>query len=79
MELYLSIPLALTVAAIVLIPALGGAVMGMMGGAFSGWQSVPGSFWAGYWRVLVLVGICLAVLWLIYGVILASLRLFGVL
>lgn len=76
MDLYLSIPLAITVLALVFVPVLVGMSSGVIGYAFAGWHGFFMGLWNVYWRALVGVAVVLTGLWLIYG---AGVFLVGVL
>lgn len=67
MELYLSIPLAITILALVFVPILVGLSSGAVGYAFAGWHGFFKGLWRIYWRTLVGVAVVLAGLWLVYG------------
>ena len=67
MELYLSIPLAVTIVAIIALPLLIGGSVALVGYHFAGFSGALQGFLEVYWRALVGVLILLAVCWAIYG------------
>lgn len=67
MELYLSIPLAVTIVALIVLPLLIGGGVALVGRAFARSHGAWTGFRDSYWRALVGVLILLAVCWVIYG------------
>lgn len=67
MELYLSIPLALTAVALIFLPLLFAGAVARVGYGFAGSYGARTGFRESYWMTLLAVGAIAAVLWLIYG------------